>query len=154
MQKVVLYSSLILLTICGCSKDKFETTPTIKIKSISPTQVPLQSQMIMYLEFTDKQGDLDSIFIFKKRINSIQKPLNNANYFNYKLPTFPEKPKGDIELTFRYNEDLVAAVSPNNQPGAPNNKEPDTLVFNIVLKDKKGHVSDTTTTDKVVIERY
>jgi hypothetical protein len=154
MQKLVLYGSLVLLAIWSCSKDKFEDKPNIKIKSINPTQVPLQSQMVMDLEFTDKQGDLDSVFVFKKRLNSIQKPLNNANYFNFKLPTFPEKPKGEIQLTFRYNEDLIAAVTPNNQPGAPNDKEPDTLVFNIVVKDKKGNTSDTTTTDKIVIERY
>jgi hypothetical protein len=154
MQKLVLYGSLILLTIWGCSKDKFEDKPTIEIKSINPSQVPLQSQMVMELQFTDKQGDLDSIFLFKKRLNSVQKPVNNSNYFPFKLPDFPEKSKGDIKLVFRYNEDLITAIAPNSQPGAPNGKEPDTLVFNIVLKDKKGNVSDTTTTDKIIIERY
>jgi len=154
MQKLVLYSALSLFLFVACSKDKFQDTPSITIKSISPTQVPLQSNMEIEMEFTDKQGDLDSVFLFKKRLNSKVKPLNNSNSFSYKLPDFPEKSKGTIKVTLRYNEDLIAAVSPNTQLGAPNNKEPDTLVFKIVVKDKGAHSSDTTITDPIVIERY
>jgi len=157
MQKLVLYSatiSLALLLFVACSKDKFETNPSIEIKSINPTQVPLQFPLEIEMKFTDKQGDLDSIFLWKVRTNTKVKPLNNANFFNYKLPDFPEKNKGDIKVTLQYNTDLIAAVSPNPQPGAPNDKEPDTLIFRIVVKDKGGHVSDTVNTDQIVVERF
>ena len=154
MQKLVLYSALSLILFVACNKDKFQDAPSLTIKSISPTQVPLQSTMEIEMEFTDKQGDLDSVFLVKNRINIKQKPVNNANFFNFKLPEFPEKSKGTIKVTLRYNEDLISAISPNTQQGAPNNREPDTLIFKIVVKDKSGNASDTTITDPIVIERF
>jgi hypothetical protein len=158
MQKFVLYSTLVfslaLVLFVACSKDKYQDKPTIEIKSVDPSQVPLNSPLQMVLSFTDKQGDLDSVFLYKVRLNSKVKPVKPANFFNYKLPTFPEKSKGEIKITMDYNLDLVAAVTPNTQVGAPNDKEPDTLAFKIIVKDKAGNFSDTTVTDPIVVERY
>jgi hypothetical protein len=154
MQKLVLYSILCLIVIAACSKDKFQDAPNVTITSINPTQVPLQSTMAIEMEFTDKQGDPDSVFLFKSRINRVQRPvLPNAN-LAYKLPDFPEKTKGTLKITLRYNEELVSAQKAPDQIGAPNNKEPDTIVYRIVVKDKGGNVGDTVTTDPLVIERF
>ncbi|THU31142.1 hypothetical protein FAM09_29100 [Niastella caeni] len=154
MQKLVLYSALSLILFVACSKDKFQDAPSVTIKSITPTQVPLQSSMVMELEFTDKQGDVDSIFLIKSRLNSVQVPVLNNFYLPFKLPDFPEKTKGDIKITLTYNEYLVTAQKARNQPGAPNDREPDTLNFKIVLKDKSGNVGDTVITDNIVVERF
>ena len=154
MQKLLLYSTLCLIVIAACSKDKFQDAPNVTITSINPTQVPLQSTMAIEMEFTDKQGDPDSVFLFKSRINRVQRPvLPNAN-LAYKLPDFPEKTKGTLKITLRYNEELVSAQKAPDQIGAPNNKEPDTIVYKIVVKDKGGNVGDTVTTDPLVIERF
>jgi hypothetical protein len=154
MQKLFLYSTLCLIVIAACSKDKFQDAPNVTITSINPTQVPLQSPMSIEMEFTDKQGDPDSVFLFKSRINSVQRPvLPNAN-LAYKLPDFPEKTKGTLKITLRYNEDLVSATKAPDQIGAPNDKEPDTIVYRIVVKDRSGNVGDTVTTDPLVIERF
>lgn len=154
MQKLVLYSALSLILFVACSKDKFQDAPSVTIKSVSPTQVPLQSSVIMELEFTDKQGDPDTVYLIKKRLNSVQVPVLNNFYLPFKLPEFPDKTKGDIKITLTYNEYLVTAQQARNQPGAPNDKEPDTLVFDIVIKDKSGNVGDTVTTDQIVVERF
>lgn len=153
MQKLVLYCALCLIVIAACSKDKYQDKPTIEIKSINPTQVPLQASCSIEMQFTDKQGDVDSVFMWKVRLNSKPKPLRPANYFPYKLPDFPEKTKGDIKITLTYNNDLTTAVSPNTQADAPNGFEPDTIMFKIVVKDKGGNLSDTTFTDKIIVER-
>jgi hypothetical protein len=157
MQKLVLYSTLALILFIACSKDKFQDKPTIEIKSINPTQVPeiSGSYTEIEMEFTDKQGDVDSVFLYKQRLNAIQRPLLvNANTLVYKLPDFPEKSKGVIKLTLQHATELKAAVTPPTQIGAPNDKEPDTIVFKIVVKDKGGNYSDTTVTDKIVVERF
>jgi hypothetical protein len=157
MQKLVLYSALALILFIACSKDKFQDKPSVEIKSINPSQVPEISGAYteIEMEFTDKQGDLDSVLLYKVRLNSVQRPLLvNANTLLYKLPTFPEKSKGEIKLTLQQATELRAAISPRTQIGAPNDKEPDTIVFKIVVKDKAGNVSDTATTDKLVIERF
>lgn len=153
MQKLFIYSTLSLVLIAACSKDKFETKPTIEIKSLSSTQIPLQAPLQIDLEFTDKQGDLDSVCLYKVRVNSVVKTERKANIFEWKLPTFPEKSKGTIRAPFDYNNDLVAAVTPSTQTDAPNGYEPDTIIFKIVVKDKSGNVSDTAVTDRIVIER-
>ena len=110
----------------------------------------------MILEFTDKQGDPDSVFLIKSRLNKrppVGGLLNNM-FLPFKLPDFPKQSKGEIKLTLDYETDLKTAVGTRDQPGAPNGKEPDTLIFNIVVKDKAGNLSDTVATDPLVIERY
>jgi hypothetical protein len=158
MQKLVLYStttiSLALLLFVACSKDKFETKPSIEIKSINPTQVSAFSGSYseITLQFTDKQGDLDSVFLYKVWLNSRgrspQFPI-----LPFPLPPFPEKNKGEIKLTLDAALTLVAAPNPSPQPDAPNGKQPDTIIFKIIVKDRGGNVSDTATTEPLVIER-
>jgi hypothetical protein len=153
MQKFVLYSILGLAVFVACSKDKFQDKPTIEIKSINPTYVSALSgaYMEIEMEFTDKQGDLDSVFLFKERLNQRVKPIL-APYLPYPLPNFPEKTKGVLKVTL-LNTDLAATGNPESKPGEPFGKEPDTIQFKIVVKDKSGNASDTITTDQLIIER-
>ena len=154
MQKLVLYSILSLILFAACNKDKYQDKPTIEIKSVNPTQVSALSGSYseILLGFTDKQGDLDSVFLYKVWLNSkgrtAQFPI-----LPFPLPTFPEKHKGEIKLTLEAAKALVAAATPGSQPDAPNGKEPDTIAFKIIVKDKGGNVSDTATTEQLVIER-
>ncbi len=153
MQKLVLYSSLCLIVIAACSKDKFQDKPTIEIKSITPTYVTALSGAYteIEMEFTDKQGDLDSVYLFKERLNTRVKPIL-APFLPYPVPKFPEKSKGVLKVTL-YNTDLAATATPNSKPDEPFGKEPDTIQFKIVVRDKSGNVSDTTTTEQLIIER-
>lgn len=153
MQKFVLYSILGLAVFVACSKDKYQDKPTIEIKSISPTYVSAISGAYteIEMEFTDKQGDLDSVFMFKDRLNRRVKPIL-APYLPYPLPEFPEKTKGVLKMTL-LNTDLAATGIPDSKPDEPFGKEPDTIQFRIVVKDKSGNVSDTITTEQLVIER-
>jgi hypothetical protein len=152
MQKLVVFGLLGLMILIACKKDNIDTKPAIKIKSISPMQVPGGVPLEILLSFTDKQGDLDTLFLKKKRINSFVVPVRVDSFF-YLVPKFPEKTKGEIKVTLQYNEDLVAAESPRPQTDAPNGKEPDTLVFRFYIKDKAKNVSDTIYSEPVVVER-
>jgi hypothetical protein len=153
MQKLVLYSSLFLILFAACNKDKFQDKPTITIKSVNPDQVSVfsGSSSEILMEFTDKQGDLDTVFLYKERLNTVVKPVLNPKLL-YPIPDFPKKTKGELKVTL-FNTDLNACENPRSQPDAPNGKEPDTIVLHIVVKDRAGNVSDTATTGKLVIER-
>lgn len=152
MQKLVLFGtlafSLALIVFVACSKDKFESTPHIEIKSISPNPLPVNGSLVIDLEYTDKEGDItDSIFIRKIRIN--QKKVNPTlrDSFAYQMPTdVPKKSKGTIRLTLPYD----AAYSAQN-PGTP--PAPDSLIFRFSLQDKAKHVSDTAESGLVIIIR-
>jgi hypothetical protein len=155
MQKLVVLGFLCIVILIACSKDNIETTPAVEIKSINPMQVPGNTPLEIMLSFTDKQGDLDSLFLKKLRINSFERPTVEAtDTINYKIPEFPEKSKGEIRITLDYNLALIAAQQAPDQPGAPNGKEPDTLVFKFIVMDKAKNLSDTVTSDPVVVERF
>ena len=153
MQKLVLYSTLSFILFAACNKDKYQDKPTIEIKSVNPTQVSTftGSDAEVLMEFTDKQGDLDTVFLYKERLNTVVKPVLNP-IISFEIPDFPKKTKGELKVTL-HNTDLAASSDPRSQPDAPNGKEPDTIVLHIIVKDRAGNVSDTATTGKLVIER-
>jgi hypothetical protein len=151
MQKLVLYSSLSLLLFVACSKDKFESKPTLEIKSVGPNPVPLNSPLVFELEYTDKEGDIaDSIFIRKIRINQKKAARTLRDSFALPLPgDVPEKTKGTIKLTLEYQNYVISAEN----PGSPPNAAPDSLIFRFILQDKAKNLSDTVDSELVVVER-
>ncbi|HUP11873.1 MAG TPA: hypothetical protein VM187_06670 [Niastella sp.] len=150
MQKLFLYSTLSLVLFVACGKDKFETKPTITIKSIGPNPVPMNFPLTIELEYTDKEGDIaDSLFVRKIRINQ-KKVATVRDSFYLTLPgDAPEKNKGTIKLTLDYQNYLISAQNPGNPPNAA----PDSLIFRFALRDKAKNTSDTIDTDLIIIER-
>ena len=152
MQKLVLFGtvafSLALIVFVACSKDKFETTPTIEIKSISPNPLPVNGSLVIDLEYTDKEGDIaDTIFVRKIRINQKKVARTLRDSFPLPIPTdVPKKTKGTIRLTLNYDA-AYSAENPGNPPA------PDSLIFRFALQDKAKHVSDTAESGLVIINR-
>ena len=153
MQKPVIYIAALLFVLVACGKDKFNTKPSITIKSITPTTVPIGGQLQITFEYTDKEGDIsDSIFLKKTRINQFVVPVSPIDTFGFALPDFPGKSKGEIQLTLSYFLHLTSALNPPTS-GSPPVPEPDTLVFRFALRDEGGNISDTVQTDPIVIIR-
>jgi hypothetical protein len=146
---VVLSSILILL---ACSKDKFETKPQIDIKSAEPKVVPQNGNMIVDLAFTDKEGDLDAVYIWKVRLNKIVRPTVRDSIPPRQVPEFPKNQKGELELNLDYQLHLISAQTPRRDP-ITGRLEPDTLNMKFVVKDKAGNVSDTSYLNNIVILR-
>ncbi len=155
MQKLVLYSifslSFALILVVACSKDKFQTKPSIEIKSISPNPLPKNADLIIDLEYTDKEGDLatdSAIYIRKIRIN--QKPVGQTVRDSFWLPLpgdVPKKTKGSIRLTLGWENYAKSAVNPGNPPA------PDSLIFRISMRDAGKNASDTVESGLVVVEQ-
>lgn len=158
MQKLVLYSTLTLtfaiILFVACSKDKFETNPTLEIKSFSPNPVPVGSPLVIELEYTDKEGDIaegdSALFVRRYRINQKKVARTLRDSFWMALPgDVPKKTKGTIRLTFDYNQDVVSAEN----PGSGTDKAPDSLIYRFAVRDKAQHVSDTIESGLLVVER-
>jgi hypothetical protein len=156
MQKLVLYGtlafSLALIVFVACSKDKFETRPSLEIKSISPNPMPKNSVPLeIELEYTDKEGDLgidSAIYVRKIRINQDKVGKTLRDSFWLKLPDdVPKKTKGTIKLTLDFESYAKSADDPGNPPA------PDSLIFRFALRDKAMNVSDTVESGLVIIER-
>lgn len=145
----------ILLVMLACGKDKPETKPSIKIKSISGNIVPVNGNLNITLEFSDKEGDVnDSLFLKKIRLNTIP-PVSGITIrdsFYLMIPDFPAKSNGDIELRLGY-QDVISASNPPVDPTDPAKKVSDTIIMKFALQDKGGNTSDTIETEKIVILR-
>ncbi len=154
MQKPVLFlTGLLLFALFACNKNKFNTKPSLTIKSISSNVVPVGGTLIVNFEFTDKEGDIsDSIFLKRTRINKVVVPVIEPDTFGFYVPPYPGKPKGELSLALDYNLHLTAAVNPPTQ-GNPPTPVPDTVVFKFALRDKAGHISDTVTSEPITIIR-
>lgn len=153
MKKLFL-AGLVLVVLVACNKDKYQTKPQISIKSVGADVVPVNSGLNIVLSFTDKEGDIsDSLYIKKIRLNkTVVATLRDS--LKYKIPDFPDYSKGEINLQLDYQNNLISAINPPPIQGSnPSKPQPDTLLFQIWIHDKAGHVSDTVTSKQVVILR-
>ena len=134
----------LLVVLYACGKDKFETTPTIRIKDINTTEVMAPDGILkITLEVTDKEGDAGEgdLTYIRVRTNStpIPDPINNdkADTPHATVPPYPKTDKVEMVLTIPYSfldEDPVRN---------------DTMYFRLTLRDSKGHQSDTINTKSI-----
>lgn len=143
MKRLCLCLPVLVLLIASCSKNgSFPTSPDLTFKTITPQEVHNGDSIQVVCSFRDKEGDLqDSIFY---RPNSL---LNNAGdsgvFGDYQIPNFPthRNLEGDIILVLYGGLDYQVPIG-----GAS-----DTLYFDIFIKDRAGHSSDTVKTTPVVV---
>jgi hypothetical protein len=151
--KYVFYIVCLLVVLIACKKDKFETTPSLTLKSTSGKVIPANAGLTIVFGFTDKEGDIkDSIFYRKIRLN-VRKTPEKPDSLYYKIPPYPKAFEGEFTLNIPYN-DLEAAINPLNVPGTnPVQKESDTLDLKFAIRDKEKHTSDTVVIKGVVVKR-
>lgn len=149
----IIYSVLaLLLVIFACSKDDFETKPKISIKSVSPEFVPNKSDLRLRFEFRDKEGDVDdSLVMIRERLNvngpDVSLPIA------YDIPDFPDKNKGEFEVTIPFDFGLVFDLEPIRIINTSDQYERDTLRLKFVVKDKAKNVSDTAVVNRIIVDR-
>jgi hypothetical protein len=153
MKSSVILSFLFLLLLAACHKDKFETKPSIRIKTYNTKLVSPNGSLIVTLECTDKEGDVqDSLTIIKTRQN-IRVVPTVRDILRYKFPTFPKNTTTEITTTLDY-QSILSAINPPNIPGSnPPQKESDTLQLGFVVRDNAGNTSDTITSDRIIVIR-
>jgi hypothetical protein len=149
----LLYLMVLLTFSIACNKDKLETKPSLKFKSINSSTIPVGGNLIVQFDFADKEGDIsDTMFVRKIRTNRIVVPTIRDS-FVLQVPEFPDRSRGVIELILRYQNHLVSAINPPSDGGNPPNLQDDTLIFKFVLRDKAKHTSDTVTTEPIIVVR-
>jgi hypothetical protein len=147
--------SAIVVIIIACNKDKFLTKPTISVKSINGNYIPLNGTFVITLECTDKEGDVqDSVIIIKKRLNRRVVPtISGRDTIRYKFPDFPKNTRIDILASLDY-QTIITAQNPPFIPGSnPPQRELDTLVLRMAVRDKAGNTSDTIESPAIYVFR-
>src|SRR4030095_4688360 len=154
MKKGILFGLSVVLLSLACNKDKFDTKPTLKIKSINGNLIPpgTNSALVVEFEFTDKEGDVnDTLYVRKIRINQRQ-VATLRDSFKLRVPDCPKNNQGESRLTMDSQNYLISAINPPTS-GNPPKAEPDTLMIRFALKDKANHISDTVETGPIVVIR-
>ena len=135
---------IVLLIFVACSKNKLNTRPSIEIKHVNTTDVLPGQQLVINLNYKDKEGDLGNglITYVRERLNikPIQDPASNdkADTTRSILPDFPKTTSGEIELK-------IDGTFMSEDPF-----ENDTMNFKIYVTDVAGNTSDTLIVGPVV----
>ena len=153
MKLRLIIAAVLVFTFIACNKDKFQTKPTISIKSINTEVVPQNGTFIITLECTDKEGDVeDSLILIKKRLNK-RVVTTVRDTLRFKIPTFPANSRTEIEAVLDY-QNILSALNPPNIPGSnPIQRELDTLVLRMAVRDKAGNTSDTVESRQIYVIR-
>lgn len=152
--KQFLFFAGALLLLVACNKDKFQTKPQLKLVSVSSEEVPVNSDLKVVLQFTDKEGDVsDTMFITKQRLNThVETTVRDT--MEFAIAEFPKSRKGEFEINLSYQNELISAQTPRRIPGSdPPKFEPDTLRIKFVAKDKGGNKSDSLILNNIIVLR-
>ena len=136
MRYTLLFSILIISTLlAGCSKDKFDTVPTLEFTSVNTTELRSGNILQFTLTFKDAEGDIsNAIYIEKQTPDCVGSNFSQ----DYPIPVFPaiKNQKGEITVTLGYNADPFPQIPPKCA-------KDETAIFRFALKDRQGNVSDT-----------
>jgi hypothetical protein len=153
MQRSTLSSFLsvavLVLATWSCKKEKVATKPSLTLKESSSKEVPFNGSFLATFGYTDKEGDADTLFVIRKRLN-VRGPETKAP-LDYAIPQTSGEAEGELATVLYYVRDLTLNFS---RLGTAANPEPDTLKLLYILKDKKKNTSDTVTIDGVIVTRH
>jgi hypothetical protein len=145
-------SAKILLTIIafgfliGCSKDSFTTKPQLKFKKVNTNVLKRGESMTFTLEVTDAEGDIQDTIWVQEVVKNCSSGGGKAPY---RMPDFPatKNLRGDIQVCYSYGINLECPDI--FEPKCPTRN--DTATYRFWIQDKARNVSDTVSSDRVVI---
>lgn len=148
MKTKLLILLAIPLVFYACKKDTYTTKPQISVKSINSKQISPGGVLIFQIEFTDKEGDVqDTLYV--QKISRVCPTTPGAQFLSRnRVPNFTSTSnlKGIFEIGYGYNSSasgyqVIAGCGNRN----------DTTYFKFWLKDRANNVSDTISTENIVL---
>ena len=139
---------VLVFLLFSCGKDKFTTKPQLKYKSASATTISGSQTLTIKLDLTDKEGDFTPFLGVKKTVAGC--PTSNfLDSAKFSVPNEFIKTKGthgELNIILdRTNRGSNSCFLPGNLI------RPDTTIFKFWTRDKAGNVSDTASTEKIII---
>ena len=157
MKQLLAFCALILV-FAACTKDKVESKPHLKFKSVNNEFFfdSLDQNLRIIFEFTDQEGDLDSVFMTRLRANKKAPPPNYIDVpLKSTVPAFGKQNRGELQLDFNLKQDIMFGnFNSIDIPGTiPRRYETDTVLLRFYIKDKAGNKSDTAAVKPIYISR-
>ncbi len=149
---IAIISLAVLLV--ACSKDSYNTKPTLKILSVSSDYISFDGEVVISVQMTDKQGDFPGGVYTCKAVRQNEKPLEMG------LPDYPVVTDSLIPDAngggFNFDRDYPKAVFDRRFTYSDlhrSGQENDTLKIYFTLCDRRGNQSDTVYTKIIVVEK-
>jgi hypothetical protein len=146
----------IIILFVTCSKDSVNTKPSLTLKKVSSDVVPLNGGLYFTFTFGDKEHDIDSMYIYRTRLNIKKAAQTVRDSIKVFVPDFENNQTGEINVDFScsscYQNYLISAVNPPTS-GTPPRNEADSMLYKFVVKDRGKNVSDTVYYSPIVIQR-
>ena len=149
MKSLVTILTLSGILLYGCSKDSSNSKPILKLESVSSEVVARNSDLRLEFSFEDGEGDLDSVYMYKTRVNKL-KVTTLRDTLKYMVPENQNTKSGTLRIDLEYQNHLISALTP---PGSGTNREPDSLIIKFIAKDKAKNVSDTISSPLITVIR-
>ncbi|MBN8787993.1 MAG: hypothetical protein J0I84_12965 [Terrimonas sp.] len=146
---------LLIVIVVSCSKDTFNSKPSLKLKETSGDYVPLDGNygVQFTLEYTDAEGDIAGVPIYLQKLSSSAPCADNT-----KDPTYLDSSytlPADVPLSANQKGAIVITISDlllNRIACDPLDTLED-ATFKFWFKDQAGNVSDTVTSPVIKIEK-
>ena len=149
---IILIAAVIVSTV-ACNKDKITTIPQLNLKSISPGTVFTNDVISIKGEYSDQEGDLDSVLVLYKFFNGTTAVFPFSDTFRYSVKSFdiPVNTKeAEITIQYQYNNLDPANGYPAKLPGLAKDT---TAAFGIIIKDAEGNRSEYKETEQIRIKK-
>lgn len=140
--------------LAGCGKEKYQTTPQIKIKSVKVANITdgfgNTGKVVEFdLTVTDKEGDVqDTIIIDKIDAATPACPGNTLLGDTYKVPDFPGSPNQQVTVKIKYANINIAGYGLLG--GSACSPQTDVSRFRFIISDKAKN-RDTIISDPVAL---
>lgn len=148
MKVKLLTVTAILLIAVACKKDQFTTRPQLEFKQVNGLVFSHGGLITFMIEFTDKEGDIDSIWI--QRVSEVCP--TTGDYITPVRQPMPSEfdqtknVKAEFAINMAYNISNVQGFPYFRACGNKN----DTAYFRFWVKDKAGNSSDTVASPNIV----
>ena len=150
MKQFSYFIVVVLLLLAGCNKDKFTTEPQVEVKSIQPATVTNGAIIRLLADYTDDEGDLDSVLVVYKWYNGTTATfidtLIRYSFSRLNMPTNLRKAEMAVEFEYNtYNQQNMLTLS-----GVTRDT---TATFGVLLIDKTGKRSNYSESNSIRLKK-
>jgi hypothetical protein len=147
MKTKILLSLLVVVFFAACKKDKYNTTPTLTLKSTSNKTVAINNVFTVQFELTDKEGDISDTLYFKKIRTNKRVTGTVRDSLMFAIPEVTNIKTSFLNIDLQYQNHLISSTNPGNPP------QPDTLTLQFYVKDKAKNKSEIISIPDVIVIR-
>jgi hypothetical protein len=151
--KIKLLTVVLLVFGCvACSKDTYNTEPTLEFEEVNGTEFAQPSTITFRLQCTDKEGDVvDTIWV--QRISKVLACEYLSRVDSFPIPNFdpPKNIKADFYFSYSYPASPLGGATMASCSNTSSISTTDTSYFRFWMRDRAQHQSDTVQSPDIVL---